>query len=229
MKDRKDLGDTDNQFISSMYIPPKTRKQRKTKKRILKMINIKSIDKFLAEKKESKEKYEYGCVMLYFDFPEIAEIHDSIDTNDIYKEEGDRSFGLEDEPHTTLLYGLHEEVTTEEIESILSKYEFGKCKIYNASLFENQKYDVLKFDVKGKNLVKCNSDLSELPHTTDFPDYHPHLTIAYLSSGSGKKYTEMFEGMEFELIPSYAVYSMPSGDKVKIKIKKTKEKIPRIR
>lgn len=184
------------------------------------MINIKPIDEFLLNEKENKkEKYKYGCVMLYFHFPEIEDIHSEIDPKDVYFEEGDKSYGLEDEPHTTLLYGLHEEVSIDDIKDVLKGFQFGICKIYNVSLFENEKYDVLKFDVKGKNLKECNSKLSELPHTTDFPDYHPHLTIAYISSGKGKKYTEMFEDASFKLKPSHAIYSLPSGDKVKINIK----------
>ena len=185
------------------------------------MINIKPIDEFLLNEKENKkEKYKYGCVMLYFHFPEIEDIHSKIDAKDVYFEEGDGSYGLEYKPHTTLLYGLHEEVSIDDIKNILEEFQFGTCKIYNISLFKNEKYDVLKFDVEGKNLKKCNSKLSKLPHTSDFPDYHPHLTIAYLSKGMGKKYTEMFEDVSFKLKPSHVIYSLSSGDEVKINIYK---------
>jgi 2'-5' RNA ligase len=36
--------------------------------------------------------------------------------------------------------------------------------------------------------VDINEKLSILPHTTDFPDYNPHITIAYVKKGKGKKY-----------------------------------------
>jgi 2'-5' RNA ligase len=187
------------------------------------MKHIKTIEEFqqiygslITEKKE--EKYEYGCAMLYFDFPEINKVHEAIDPNDLYEEEEDRTYGIEEEPHTTLLYGLHEEVSTEDVKTIVDKFEFGTCKIYNASLFENEKYDVLKFDVKGENLKECNKELSKLPHTTNFPDYHPHMTIAYLKPGKGKKYTEILKDQEFELMPTYAIYSTPSGEQIEIKL-----------
>ena len=45
-------------------------------------------------KEETKEKFDYGCVMLYYDFPKMGEIHEMIDDNDVYHQEGDRSFGL---------------------------------------------------------------------------------------------------------------------------------------
>jgi hypothetical protein len=60
---------------------------------------------------------------------------------------------------------------------ILNPYYF----VYSLPEFENELYDVLKFDVKReKSLFDCNKDLMKFPHTTDYPDYHPHLTISYL-------------------------------------------------
>lgn len=161
----------------------------------------------------TNQKFEYGCVMLYFDFPEIYKIQDEINPEDIYYEPGDRSFGLEDEPHTTLLFGLHKEVTTDDVEKVLEGFEYGDVLIGNISLFENPRYDVLKFDVKGKNLHNTNEKLKEFPHTSSFPTYHPHLTISYLKPGMGKKYVEKFKGMTFKLTPKYAVYSKPDGDR----------------
>ena len=170
-------------------------------------------------KENSDSTYKYGCVMLYFNFPEINKIHDTINPDHIYEEEGDKTFGLEDEPHTTLLYGLHPEVSLEEVKKVLDSYVYHPCTIKNASLFENKKYDVLKFDVEGKNLHETNNGLKQYPFTSDFPDYHPHLTIGYIKSGLGKKYTKMLGGFEYELAPQYAVFSHPDGTKDKIDIK----------
>ena len=135
---------------------------------------------------EGKQTYNYGCVMLYFDFPEINKIHDAINPKDVYVDEEDSSFGFEDEPHCTLLYGLHEGVTTKDIKKVVEKYSYPKVIAYNSSLFENEKYDVLKFDIKGDNLHETNNDLKQYPYSSDYPDYHPHMTIAYLKSGTGK-------------------------------------------
>ena len=176
--------------------------------------------KLIQEKKT--DAYEYGCVMLYFDFPLINKIHDAIDPDDLYEEEGDRTYGLEDEPHCTLLFGLHP-VALMDIKKVLARHKFGPCKVYNASLFQNEKYDVLKFDVgyasKGDNFLhKCNEDLKKFPYTNSFPNYHPHLTIGYLKPGFGKKYAERLKGFESELAPQYAVYSKPPNTKHKIAI-----------
>lgn len=176
---------------------------------------------FVYEK--SGDSYSYGCVMLYFDFPKMNEIHLKIDEEDLYEEEGDRTFGLEDEPHITLLYGLKHDVTPKEVKEILNNFTFGPCVLHNASLFENE-YNVLKFDVRyltkgGAFLHKCNTALRDLPYKNDYPDYHPHMTMGYLKKGTGKKYTEMLKEEEYDLIPTHAVFSQPDGTKVKIKIK----------
>jgi hypothetical protein len=170
-------------------------------------------------KENSDSTYDYGCVMLYFNFPAINKIHDAIDPEHIYEEEGDKTFGLEDEPHTTLLFGLHNEVSLDEVKKALDKFKFSTCKVKNASLFENEKYDVFKFDVEGKNLHETNAELRKYPYTNKYDDYHPHLTIGYIKPGLGKKYTKMLDGFEYELVPQYAIFSHPDGTKDKIDIK----------
>jgi 2'-5' RNA ligase len=168
--------------------------------------------------KEDNQTYDYGCVMLYFDFPKMNLIHSIIKKSDIYTEEGDRSFGLETEPHTTLLYGLHEEVTTDQIKNVIRSIIFSSCEIKDASIFENEKYDVLKFNVSGEGLVEANNLLKQFPFTSNYPDYHPHMTIAYIKSGIGEKYAELLKDIEFILTPSHCVYSKPNGEKEIIRI-----------
>lgn len=179
------------------------------------MKHVKLFEEFMNEK--SGDSYSSGCVMLYFNFPTMNKIHEAIDKADLYEEEGDRTFGLEDEPHCTLLYGLEGSVTVSQVTEILNAQTFGTCKVHNASLFENQ-YDVLKFDVNGDSLNACNKALCELPYNSDFPDYHAHMTVAYLKKGTGKKYCESMSGQEYELVPTHAVFSQPDGTKTKIKI-----------
>lgn len=176
---------------------------------------IKNFSSWLLEKKES---YDYGCVMLYFDFPEMKELHGSIDPDHVFNDPNDPSFGLEDEPRCILLYGLHENVTDDQVKDVLKNFTFGTCKAYNASLFENEKWDVLKFDIDGDAIRDCNKQLCQLPHNTDFPDYNPHMTVAYLTPGQGKMYADMFKDRIHEMVPKYAIYSKPDGSKVKINL-----------
>jgi hypothetical protein len=179
---------------------------------------VNKIKKFMGLLTEDR-KYEYGCAMIYFTFDEMNKIHDLIDSNDLYEEEGE-DFGLETEPHVTLLFGLHDDVSQESVEKVLDKYTFYTCKAHNPSLFKNEKYDVLKFDIEGDNLSDINKELKEFPHTSDYPDYHPHMTIAYLKPGKGQKYANKIKELsdKYWLAPQYAVYSKPSGKKDKISI-----------
>jgi 2'-5' RNA ligase len=177
---------------------------------------IKSFKQFISSLLEKKgDSHSYGCAMVYFDFPEMTSIHRSIDPDDVYTETGDRSFGLEDEPHTTLLYGLHSnEIPDEQVMEICKSEPISEIKLSNPSLFENEQYDVLKFDATCESLNSINSKLSELPHTTNFPDYHPHATIGYLKPGTGKKYADLFAGKEFMVVPTKIVYSKPDGNRI---------------
>jgi hypothetical protein len=168
-------------------------------------------------------KHDFGCVMLHFDFPEMNKIQDMINPDDIYTDPEDDSYGLETDPHTTLLYGLHDGVSTEDIKKTLDKFTFELCRLDNSSVFENKEYDVLKYDVMyatrgGAFLHKANNELKKFPYTSDFPEYHPHLTIAYLKSGTGKKYAKALKGGSFILLPKYATYSKTDETKDKIKI-----------
>ena len=179
-------------------------------------------------KENASSTYDFGCVMLYFDFPQINKIHDAIDPKHIYEEEGDKTFGLEDEPHTTLLYGLHPEVSDKNVKEVLNSFIYGPCAVHNPSLFKNEKYDVLKFDVKGPNLHETNEALKQYPFTSNFPDYHPHLNVGYIKPGLGQKYVNMLNKVipkeGYVLSPQYAVYSKPDGTKTR----KTKTRINKI-
>ena len=174
----------------------------------------------IVSEEKKNHKYEYGCAMLYFDLPDIKKIHEIIDPKDVYSEEG---YGLETEPHVTLLFGLHDGVSVPQVTEVMDKFKYTDCILYNASLFKNPQYDVLKFDIRyptkgGAFLHKTNAELSKFPHTTDYPDYHPHCTIGYLKSGTGEKYVKELNDREFVVTPEYGVYTTTNGDKNRIKI-----------
>ena len=169
--------------------------------------------------------HQFGCVMIYFGFPtQIIKMQDTIRPDHLFTEDGNS--GMEMESHCTLLYGLHEEVTLEDVTKILDKFTFGDLKLYNPSLFENEKYDVLKYDVGypvrgGAFLHKANTELKKLPHTTSFPKYHPHSTIAYLKSGKGNHYKEFFQtkgDLEYVVKPTHIIYSLADGTQHRIEI-----------
>lgn len=176
---------------------------------------------------EGGRKYEYGCAMLYFDFPQMFKIQDAIDPDNVYEDPDDDSFGFETEPHITLLFGLHKEVTDEQVKDIVTKFVYGPITISKLSTFDNLDYDVLKFDIPNTSsgagfLYKANKDLAKLPHTTDFPNYHPHMTVVYLKKGTGKKWIKKLKSQEYTLTPKYAKFSKPNKEEKKIEIRVSK-------
>ncbi len=185
-----------------------------------KMKNGKEVPNCVPIKEAKNQTYDYGCSMIYFDFPKMSEIHSMIEDEDVYSEEGDSTYGLETEPHATLLYGLHSnEIDDDVVMKASTKMGVPKeLKLHNASCFNNDKYDVLKFDVDDDHLHKINGELTKLPHTTSYPDYHPHSTIAYLKKGTGEKYTKQLKDLTFTVNPSKIVYSKPDGEKIEKKL-----------
>lgn len=168
---------------------------------------------------EEEVSYDYGCLMIYFEFPEIKAIHAIISKQDIFVDPTDLSYGLEKQPHVTLLYGLHSgEISDKIIWDIAETITNSPLKLHTVSLFKNDRFNVLKFDVEGNGLHECNRMLKLLPHTTSYPDYHPHSTIAYLKPGICDKYINMLNGKSYTVTPSYIVYSKANGKKIMKKI-----------
>jgi len=169
---------------------------------------------------EATKPKRYGCVMLYLDIdPDSWEtITNLINKDDLYTEDGKNGFkyGIELDPHITLLYGLHSDIDIKEIEDRINLIEVPEIKVNGISTFDNENYSVLKFDVESKELNKYNKLFKELPYTSDYPNYHPHITIAYLQPNTGSKYAKIFNDEEVTL-PKYkikhVVYSLANGDK----------------
>ena len=76
------------------------------------------IKKYIQFVKESTG-YDYGCVMVEVPVSNWNEICSVIDKDDIYEEENDTSYGIQENPHLTLLYGLKSDVSKEKVEDIL--------------------------------------------------------------------------------------------------------------
>ncbi len=160
---------------------------------------------------------DYGCVMIFLqvDPKGWVSILDIIDDKDLYLGEKDESgFGKETEPHTTILYGIHADVPDEDVEKLIEKIKTPKIKLEKVSSFKNEKFDVLKYDVESADLHKLNKEFKTLPHTSTFPEYHPHITIAYLKKGTADKYIKLLNDKDaINIEPEKIVYSKVDGSK----------------
>lgn len=175
---------------------------------------------------EGSGGHDYGCVMLFLPIEKEwwTKITEEIKEEDIYNPKGERTYGIQpyDEAHVTILYGIHKDVPDEDVEALIKKMSAPEVTLKKISIFENddKEFDVVKFDVSGKDLHKMNKMFTELPHTNDFPDYHPHTTIAYVNKGTGKDYTRSLSDKEALTIkPDKIVYSKANGTQKEFKVK----------
>lgn len=161
---------------------------------------------------ESAE-YKYGCVMIETPFDNWSEITSIIDEQDLYNEPGDNTYGIQNNPHVTLLYGLHKEVTPKMVESALEGFNGSKININGVGVFENENFDVVKLNVDPTGSLQVMHDkLCEFPHTSDYPVYEPHITIGYVKKGLGKKYLN--SNYRYNRLVDRVCYSMTNGEKI---------------
>lgn len=166
------------------------------------------------------KNYDYGCVMVDVPVKNWEEITSFIDNQDLYIVENDNTYGLQDRPHLTLLYGLHKEVTSEMVEDVLKDVKPFDIEIDGVDIFENEDYDVVKFNIKKTDILQSIfDDLSKLPNSNSFKDYKPHITIAYVKKGTGKKYIKPNYKWQVNDIDDIT-YSMTNGQEFGIKLKK---------
>jgi 2'-5' RNA ligase len=170
--------------------------------------------------------HDYGCVMLYLPIDKKwwDEITGKIKEEDVYNPEGERNYGVQphDESHVTVLYGLHSDIPDSDIEEAIDKMTAPEVTLKKITMFDNKDkgFDVVKFDVEGEQLFDMNKMFAKMPHTTDYPDYHPHCTVAYVEAGTGKDYTRTLSDDEAVTIkPNKVVYSKASGEKKEYTLK----------
>jgi len=179
------------------------------------------IRKFLLNEGKHKEN-EYGCVMLSLDFnkTEWKDIQDNIEKEDLYEPEDETGYGKESDPHCTILYGIHSNVPDKDVTKLINNTLSVKLKLGEITSFNNDKYDVLKFDIISDELKKLNKKFSELPNSNEYPTYKPHCTIAYLKKGTSDKYIKILNKLDInkEISGSEIVYSKANNDKLKFNL-----------
>ena len=67
------------------------------------------------------------------------------------------------------------------VDTVLDGWELGSVQITNVTAFAgNPDYTPLVAEVSTEGLDEANARLRFLPHIDTFPDYRPHITLAYL-------------------------------------------------
>ena len=176
-------------------------------------MKIKKYTQFLNE----SNGFSLGCVMIEVPVSNWNEITSSINEEDVYTDEGKP--GIQDNPHVTVLYGLHEEVSLEQVKSVFEGLnERIDIKIEGIGVFENENFDVVKFNVVPiGTLQSLHNKLSELPNSNEYPEYEPHITLCYTKKGTGKKYIRDDYRYTVDNV-NEVCYSIPGGYKEYFKI-----------
>jgi len=182
------------------------------------MTEIMKFDNYLQDDSEPK----LGCLMLYFDFSNWSDfIRRTILEEDIYtstNEEDSNDYGYEEEAHCTILMGFnHYDGIEENIKKYLPKLEdLDDIMRGDITIFEQDEYDVVKFDIHSDKLKTLNNTLRfRFEYTNKHTDYHAHMTIAYVKKGLGSKYVK--ENLkQVPLFGSKYIYSDPNYNKTEI-------------
>ncbi len=136
--------------------------------------------------RETAGPHKFSCVQANLD-DGIASVVLTMAQN--VKDDDLTAGGREDQPHITVRYGLHSANVADVRPYLLNVRPMPI--IGNLSVFTLPTFDVLKLDVVSPALIKLHDALGALPHTDTHPEYHPHITLAYVKSGEGAKYTAM--------------------------------------
>lgn len=147
-----------------------------------------------------------SCLMLAMAF------HTSVELSSILEESDLTGYGIEKDPHITILYAEGKRIEKESIlpsvnrilgddyrvflEVLKDDYKFNVTDLFNLSVFEDGDSDYLILRLKENNelfksLYNINKGLSE-EHNVEskFNTYKPHLTIAKMIPGTARKYLD---------------------------------------
>lgn len=155
-----------------------------------------------TSKPETKPKYDYGNTQT--NIPEeseagraLAAVRGKIDENDLRASDfGGDGKGLETDPHVTVRYGIQGD-DTGAIEKYLRSQPPFEAQLGEISSFPGNKNTdgaaVLKANVESPELHRMNAEIEKHGNfkESDFPDYVPHATVAYVKPEAAAKYVGM--------------------------------------
>lgn len=130
-----------------------------------------------------------GCVMLGTETPDTSFIKDE----DLYYANDPKLFWINGRAggnsHITLKYGLLNSVRQEHVNAVIDGLTLperlhGNGLVKFDSPYPDEPYEciVLAISTVG-SLMDLHSHLNYLPHINTFPDYKPHVTLAYVRKG----------------------------------------------
>lgn len=134
---------------------------------------------------------ELGCIMLDTEKIVVSDVINEADYYTSDKHEYVAGNVSENVPHVTLLYGLMNsgEAMRKHVDAVLDGWTIANVEINEVGFFyskdpaEGYVAIVAHIKVNGA-LYEGNARLRMLPHIDTFPEYKPHITLAYVTDKS---------------------------------------------
>lgn len=131
----------------------------------------------------------------------------------LYKPE---SMGFENNPHVTILFGLHDTNPPMCAIDIIETHPKFNITLGKISLFKGNEtgnpFDVVKANIESSDVYALNTALADAcEYTSDFPDYIPHATMAFVKEDTCDHLVgaNVVSGISF--IVDHLVYSSNNG------------------
>lgn len=170
-----------------------------------------------------------GCLMLSVPMMEqvVERMHDDLERILIghgYKRDVD--FEFDKYVHITVAFGINTQTDINLIKEIVRNRP-SYFQITELSLFENEVFDIIKFDVMSSDLRILNHIIkSKMEVKSSFSEYHPHFTVAYVPKGMGRELIErlnklLYEEMNFRFEPlthssKYTYSTSMEGERIQL-------------
>lgn len=133
-----------------------------------------------------------------------------VDDSLIYEVPGE-DYGRESEPHVTIKYGFSKDLTDEEVKKIIGKTKAFSVTANGLSTFDGKEFQVVKFDIQPDGILLSMRKLcDEFPNEDEHPNFHPHLTLAYVKKNS---FNHNKTGLSLTFKVDKMVYSPIIGNK----------------
>ena len=174
-----------------------------------------------------EENLNSGCLMLSIPMMEevVNRMHDDLER--ILLSHGyrrDEDFEFDKYVHITVAFGININTDINLIKEIVRNRP-TYFQITELSLFENNNFDIIKFDVMSSDLRILNHIIkSKMEVKSTFNEYYPHLTVAYVPKGMGVELIArlnklLYEEMNFRFEPlthssEYTYSTSMEGDRI---------------
>ncbi len=141
---------------------------------------------------EPGSEHDSSIVMFEIPYPLYSRIIDfgrwAVPDMELYTDYANNIPGREYDQHITIKYGLETNNPLDVLDVIeqrrITPFEIELRQVY---LFEKDLYDVVMIEVAETGLTMLHQAfMTDLPNEETYPEYHPHITLAYVTKGMGQ-------------------------------------------